>query len=75
SIPGLVRVEVLEPSVLSRDYAALLGITLLLALVLYASLLRPSSRMGNGEIRLGRSIGTLLLSSYALYYYWLYLTV
>jgi len=74
SIPGLVRTEVLEPSVLSRDYAAMLGITLLLALVLYASLLRPSSRTGNGEIRLGRAIGALLLTSYALYYYWLYLT-
>jgi cation:H+ antiporter len=74
SIPGLLSVEVLEPSVLTRDYASMLGITLLLAFVLYASLLRPSSRTGNGEVRLGRAIGSLLLLCYGLYYYVLYLT-
>jgi cation:H+ antiporter len=73
SIPGIFKVELLEPSVLPRDYASMLGLTLLLALLLYGSLLRPSARMG-GELRLGRFIGALLLSCYGLYYYWLYLT-
>jgi cation:H+ antiporter len=74
SIPGMFTTQVLEPLVLSRDYASMLGITVLLAVVLYASLLRPSSRTGKREIRLGRSIGALLLCCYGLYYYALYLT-
>jgi cation:H+ antiporter len=74
SIPGLFTVQILEPFVVTRDYAAMLGITVLVAVVLYASLLRPSSRTGTREIRLGRTIGALLLSCYGLYYYVLYLT-
>ena len=74
SIPGLFSTEYLAPSVLSRDYAAMTGITVLLAIVLYGSLFRPSSRTGTREIRLGRFIGALLLTSYGLYYYLLYLT-
>lgn len=74
SLPGLFSTQLLDTQVLHRDYGSMMGLTLLLALALYASVLRPSYREGVGEVRLGRSIGALLLASYALYYYWLYLT-
>ena len=74
SLPGLFSTQFLEPQVLQRDYASMLGITVLLAVALYLSKFRPSCRNGAGQIRLGRSIGALLLLSFALYYYWLYLT-
>lgn len=76
SLPGLFTTQALDVQVLIRDYGSMMGITLLLALALYASVLRPSHAEGGGaEVRLGRSIGALLLTSYALYYYWLYVTV
>ncbi|MCX2982452.1 calcium/sodium antiporter [Halieaceae bacterium IMCC14734] len=74
SLPGMFAVEYLEPMVLIRDYASMTGITLLLAAVLYLSLLRPKCRNEGGNIHVGRSIGALLLAAYALYYYFLYLT-
>ncbi len=74
SLPGLFSTQVLDSQVLHRDYGSMMGITLLLALALYASVFRPSYRKGIGQVRLGRSIGGLLLLSYGLYYYWLYLT-
>jgi cation:H+ antiporter len=74
SLPGLFSTQILDTQVLHRDYGSMMGITLLLALALYASVLRPSYAKGVGQIRLGRTIGALLLASYGLYYYWLYLT-
>ncbi len=76
SLPGLFSTQLLDTQVLHRDYGSMMGITLLLALALYASAFGPSYlKHSSGEIRLGHSIGGLLLLSYALYYYWLYLTV
>lgn len=73
SLPGLFETQVLAREVLLRDYAAMLGITLLLAGGLYASNLRRADSEG-GEHRIGRVMGVLFLSVYALYYYWLYHT-
>lgn len=74
SLPGIFAVEQLEPMVLYRDYSSMTAITLLLAGVLYLSLLRPQFRAEGGSLRVGRSIGALLLAAYALYYYFLFLT-
>jgi cation:H+ antiporter len=75
SLPGIFDTQVLGPEVLLRDYAAMLGITLLMAAGLYASKLR---RVEAGplldEHEIGRTMGILFLTSYALYYYWLFQT-
>lgn len=73
SIPGLVTVQELEPGVLSRDYTAMTAITLLLGAGLYASW--AGRREPGTSHRIGRTMGVLLLSAYALYYYWLFMTV
>jgi cation:H+ antiporter len=72
SLPGLLTVQNLEPDVLTRDYPAMTGITLLLAASLYFSL--RGRTQPDGEAHIGRAMGVLLLSIYALYYYWLFLT-
>jgi cation:H+ antiporter len=75
SLPGLFETQTLGQEVLFRDYASMLGITLLLAGTLYASTLR---RVESGplaeEHEIGRTMGILFLVLYALYYYWLYHT-
>ncbi len=75
SLPGLFDTQVLDQEVLLRDYAAMLGITLLLAGGLYAPTVR---RLAIGappsEHQIGRAMGVLFLLLYALYYYWLYNT-
>lgn len=73
AIPGLVTAEVLEPLVLYRDYLTMTALTVLLAAAIYLSRGRQKSGTGGGAY-LGRSVGVLLLSVYALYYYWLYRT-
>ncbi|MEQ9463386.1 MAG: calcium/sodium antiporter [Haliea sp.] len=73
AIPGLITPEVLEPLVLYRDYLAMTAITVLLAAAIFLSRNRRKSG-GGGHAYLGRSVGMLLLSLYALYYYWLYRT-
>jgi cation:H+ antiporter len=68
AIPGLVTPITLAPEVFYRDYGAMAAITLLLAAMLYAHRLfwhRASHSIG----RLG---GSLLLLSYAAYYYFLF---
>ena len=72
SLPGLFAVQRLEPIVLQRDYAAMSGLTLLLAAAMYGSLLRRTSP--DSEHSIGRAMGVLLLCLYGLYYYWLYQT-
>ena len=73
AIPGLVTPEVLEPMVLYRDYLTMTAMTVLLAAAIFLS--RGRRKSGNGgQAYLGRSVGVLLLSLYALYYYWLYRT-
>lgn len=73
AIPGLVAPEVLEPGVMSRDYPLMLLLTALLALAMYLGGKRKISPEGYSY--LGRGTGVLLVAIYALYYYWLYLTV
>ena len=75
SLPGLFETLTLDDKVLLRDYASMLGITVLLAAGLYASKLR---RVEAGplptEHEIGRMTGALFLLLYALYYYWLFHT-
>jgi cation:H+ antiporter len=73
SIPGMIHGQALEPGVLSRDYASMTGIILILALGMMVSRRRKSSL--DGHPYLGRSMGALLLSLYGLYYYWLFMTI
>lgn len=73
SIPGLLKVQELEAGVLTRDYASMTGITLLLGAGLYASWVGRTEPFA--EHRIGRTMGVLLLTSYAGYYYWLFQTV
>ena len=75
SLPGLFETQVLDPLVLLRDYSSMTGITLLLAVALYASRLRISLGNSTRQMYVGRGLGALLLVTFALYYYWLYLTV
>jgi cation:H+ antiporter len=72
SLPGLFQTQLLAKEVLTRDYASMTGITLLLAGCLYASTFRISSN--NGQAYLGRFTGVLFLTVYCLYYYWLFVT-
>ncbi len=73
SIPGIVNGEILDPSVLSRDYAAMTGITFILAVGIHLGRKRKAAVEGHSYM--GRSMGALLLSLYGGYYYWLYLTI
>ncbi len=72
SLPGLFTTQVLAREVLTRDYFSMVGITLLLAGGLYGSLLRRTAPQAEHEI--SRFMGMLLLTVYALYYYWLFQT-
>ena len=72
-IPGLVATQALEPSVVLRDYPTMTFLTLFLAAAIYLSSRRRASRDGYSYV--GRRVGVLLVSFYALYYYWLYLTL
>jgi cation:H+ antiporter len=73
AIPGIVETEVLEPSVLTRDYPAMAAAMLMLALGVYMG--RRLKAAPEGHAYIGRSVGTLFVSLYAMYYYWLYLTI
>ena len=73
SIPGIIHGELLEPAVLSRDYAAMAGITLILAAGIHLG--RSMRAAIEAHSYMGRSMGALLLSLYGGYYYWLYVTI
>jgi cation:H+ antiporter len=73
AIPGMIAPEILEPSVLTRDYSAMAGATFLLAVAIYLGRLR--ARAPSGHSYLGRTVGTLLVTSYGLYYWLLYSTL
>jgi cation:H+ antiporter len=70
AIPGIIAAPTLEPAVISRDYLSMTLLTILLAIAIFVSRLRSKSSPGHAY--LGRTLGTLLVSSYALYYYSLY---
>jgi cation:H+ antiporter len=73
SIPGIVKTEHLASAVLTRDYPVMTFMTVLLALAIYVSRKRVKSTAGHSY--LGRIVGTLLVSFYALYYYWLHVSI
>jgi len=73
SIPGIVTSEQLEPAVLSRDYPIMAFMTVVLTVSIYVGRKRIKSIAGHSY--LGRTVGTLLVSLYALYYYWLHATI
>jgi cation:H+ antiporter len=73
SIPGLIDPQILDPEVTSRDYAAMTFLTLFLAAAIFISRRRKAS--ANGRSYVGRTVGVLLVSFYALYYYLLHSTL
>lgn len=73
SIPGIVAAETLEPAVMTRDYPTMAFLTVFLAFAIFISLGRKAST--DGHSYLGRTVGVLLVSFYALYYYWLYISI
>lgn len=73
SIPGIINGEILEPGVVSRDYAAMTGITLVLAIGIHLGRKRKAALEHHAYM--GRSMGGLLLTLYAGYYYWLFMTI
>lgn len=73
AIPGIVTTHTLEPAVISRDYFCMALLTVFLAVAIFISRMRSKSRPGHAY--LGRILGTILVSSYALYYYSLYSTI
>jgi cation:H+ antiporter len=73
AIPGIVGSESLDHSVITRDYPTMTFLTLFLAAAIYVSRKRSASKKGHSYV--GRTVGTLLVSCYALYYYWLYLSI
>ena len=68
SIPGIINSKMLDPSVFSRDFVAMGGITLLLGIVMFMS-----DRMkGSGKASIGKLTGIVLLLIYFGYYVALY---
>lgn len=73
AIPGIVETHTLEPAAVSRDYLTMALLTAFLAIAIFISRMRSKSSPGHAY--LGRTLGTLLVSCYALYYYSLYSTM
>ncbi len=73
SIPGIVGAESLEHAVITRDYPTMIFLTVFLAVAILVSRKRRASVGGRSYI--GRTVGVLLVSFYALYYYWLFLSI
>jgi cation:H+ antiporter len=73
SIPGVIDPQILEPEVTGRDYATMTFLTLFMAAAIFISRRRKASVRGRSYV--GRTVGVLLVSFYALYYYLLYSTL
>jgi cation:H+ antiporter len=73
AIPGIFATRTLDPAVFSRDYMTMVALTVFLALAIYFS--RWRSKSSPDHAYLGRILGTVLVSSYALYYYSLHATI
>ncbi|WP_250464477.1 calcium/sodium antiporter [Microbulbifer litoralis] len=67
SVPGIIHTLEMEQAVFSRDYLAMLAMTLLLVAAISASLWRRPV-----GAHLGRRLGALLLACYAAYYWLLF---
>ena len=72
AIPGIIATRALEPAVISRDYLTMTVLTVFLGVAIFVSRLRSKSAPDHAY--LGRTLGVLLVSFYALYYYALHLT-
>ena len=73
AIPGIVSSQTLAPQVLARDYTAMAFLTGVLAAVIYLG--RWGKAAPAGHAYLGRLVGVLLVTMYALYYHRLYLSL
>lgn len=73
AIPGIVSHQMLDADVVTRDYPAMVIATLVLAGAIYFSRKRNKSPADHSY--LGRIVGVLLVTIYALYYYWLHTTL
>ena len=73
AIPGIVGPESLESAVITRDYPTMTFLTVFLALAIFISRKRSASQQCHSYV--GRTVGMLLVSFYAGYYYWLYLSI
>jgi cation:H+ antiporter len=73
AIPGIVATRALDPIVITRDYFAMTFLTVFLGVAIIISRMRSKSSPGHAY--LGRILGTLLVSCYALYYYSLHSTM
>ena len=73
AIPGIVSVQTLDADIATRDYPAMAIFTVMLAGAIFLSRRRDKSKVNHSY--LGRFVGTLLVSFYALYYYWLHTTI
>jgi len=73
AIPGIVSTQVLDHAAIARDYFTMTLLTVFLAVAIYAS--RKRSKSNPGHAYLGRTVGSLLVSFYALYYYQLHSTM
>jgi cation:H+ antiporter len=73
AIPGIVANETLDPEAISRDYLTMALLTVFLAIAIFVS--RKRSKSSPGHAYLGRTLGTLLVSFYGLYYYVLHSTM
>jgi cation:H+ antiporter len=67
AIPGIFMTHTLEPAVITRDYLTMTLLSLFLGLAIFVS--RKRSKSSPGHAYLGRILGTMLVSFYALYYY------
>lgn len=73
AIPGIVNPTALNKYVLLRDYTTMGLLTLLLACSLYASMYAGRKKTTSVH-RVGRRMGSLLITLYGMYYYWLFVT-
>lgn len=73
AMPGLLAPEQLPVNFLVRDYGAMCIATLAMAAAAYHGLRHKRAQPGHSY--LGRAVGTLFCLGYALYYYWLYVTL
>jgi cation:H+ antiporter len=73
AIPGIVASQALTPAVITRDYPSMALLTILLAVAVYMGGKRKAAPPGYSY--LGRTVGVLLATFYALYYYLLYISL
>lgn len=73
AMPGLLAPEQLPENFLLRDYAAMSVATVLLAAAIYLGRFHPRAKPDHAF--LGRGVGVLFCTGYALYYYRLFLSL